>query len=92
MNIMKLALLPTRLGKNVAGGQACRRILDMVVQEHCMSDHPGPQCCVSNIRLVDGGVQHHRSCHRHDRLNRSFRVAVLMMRSDSSELYHLFRS
>ena len=36
MNIMKLALLPTRLGKNVAGGQTCGWIGDMVVEEHCM--------------------------------------------------------
>ncbi len=93
MNIMKLALIPTRLGKNVAGGQTCCWIWDMVVKENWMGNCNGPQCCVSNIRPLDGGVQPHRLCHRHYCLNCSFRVAVLMMRSNSSrEAQCLFQS
>ena len=56
-----------------------------------MLDGEGPKCGVGDVRPMDGRMQHHGSCNRHDGSDVAFGDPVVMVSADASESNYLLK-
>ena len=91
MKIMKASLLPAGLGEDVNWSQAGRGVGDVVEQIDSILDCHGPQGSISQLRPVDGGMEHHSSSHSHDGPDIPLCHSIVMMSTNTCKADDLFK-
>jgi hypothetical protein len=83
MKIAEFCLRPARSGEDVDREETNLDGRHSIPKEDSVLDSHGPELSVRSLRPVDRRMDHHRSSHGHDGLDRTFGNSIVMMDADS---------